>query len=256
MDNPVNPNAVAFMVVSCDKYADLWDPFFHCFRKYWPDCPYPIYLVTNEKECREPGVTVIQIGEDKSYSDNLKVAISRIKEPWVILWLEDVMLSQTVQTERLQNIIQQAQSIPVGYLKIGPDLPLSYSNSEESEIGPIPVGVRYRSAVGIALYQIETLKKLLIPGASAWELDTSRISDGLKEPFYALTSKAARRPPIIWVNGVIKGKWYWPSMSFLRREGFASALKNRNRQSLTAFLYIQMFLFHNFILRKMKKHWY
>lgn len=256
MQTTINPNAVAFMVVSCDKYADLWEPFFHCFRKYWPDCPYSVYLVTNEKDYQEPGVTVIKIGEDKSYSDNLKVAISQIEEPWVILWLEDVMLSQPVQTQRLQNIIEQAQSIPVGYLKIGPDLPLSYDDFGGKEIGPIPVGVRYRSAVGIAMYQIKTLKKLLIPGASAWELDTSRISDGLQEPFYALTSKAARRPPIVWVNGVIKGKWYWPSMRFLRKEGFAAALKNRKRQSLAAFLYIQIFLFHNFMLRTMKKHWY
>ncbi len=247
---------VAFMVVSCDKYADLWDPFFHCLQKYWPDCPYAVYLLTNHKTYDAPDVTVVNIGEDRSYSDNLRSALSQISEPWVILWLEDVFISERVDTQRFEAIIAEAQSIPVGYLKISPDLPLSYADAAGQEIGPIPKGVRYRSAIGLSLYNVETLKKLLTPEASAWDLDTSTISNELEEPFYALTSKAARRPPIIWAHGVIKGRWYWPAIGFLRREGFGHILAGRARLGIKAFLYIRAFKLHNFMFRALKKHWY
>lgn len=250
-----DPNAVAFIVVSCDKYADLWDPFFHCLRKYWPDCPYQVYLVTNHRSYDAPGVTVLNIGDDRSYADNLRAAVEQIREPWVILWLEDVFVSEPVDTSRLRVIVAEAQSIPVGYLKLVPQLPLSYEDQPGQEIGPIPKGVRYRSAVGLSLYKVETLMKLLTPGASAWNLDTSTISDGLEEPFYALTARAARRPPILWVHGVIKGRWYWEAIPFLRKEGFGRTLEGRRRLGVRAFLYVRLFLLRSLVYRTLKKHW-
>lgn len=253
---PAAADAVAFMVVSCDKYADLWDPFFHCLRKYWPDCPYPVYLLTNHKSYDAPGVTVVNIGDDRSYADNLRTALRQIGEPWVILFLEDVFVSEHVDTRRFAAIIAEAQAVPVGYLKISPDLPLSYDDRPGQEIGPIPKGVRYRSAVGLSLYHVNTLNKLLTPGASAWDLDTSTISNELEEPFYALTCRAARRPPIVWVHGVIKGRWYWPTIPFLRKEGFARTLDGRARLDIGRFLYVRLFLLRSRLFRVLKKHWY
>lgn len=249
-------NAVAFMVVSCDKYSDLWDPFFHCLRKYWPDCPYSVYLLTNHKSYDAPGVTVLNIGDDQSYSDNLRTGISQISEPWLIMFVEDAFIGERVDTRRFQSIIADAQSIPVGYLKITPDLPLSYEYEPGREIGPIPKGVRYRSAVGMALYKVETLEKLLTPGASAWDLDTSTISNEMDEPFYALTSQAARRPLMKWVHGVIKGRWTWEAIPFLKKEGFGDRLKGRERVGIKSILYVKLFKLHNFAFRAMKKHWY
>lgn len=246
------------MVVSCDKYADLWDPFFHSLRKNWPDCPYAVYLVTNHKDYNAPGVTVIKVGDDLSYSDNLEAAISQITEPWTILWLEDIFIAKPVDTHRLQDIIAQAQALPVGYLKLSTDLPLSYDGAPGQEIGPLPKGIRYRSAIGLSLYNVETLKKLLIPGASAWDLDKSTLSNDLDEAFYALTSKAARRPPIPILNAVIKGRWQRPAISFLRNEGFAHLIKNRERLGLWGTggsLYNSLFLLHNRIFRALGKHW-
>lgn len=43
---------VAVVVASCDAYADLWEPFFRLFRRYWPDCPYPVYLGSNFRTYR------------------------------------------------------------------------------------------------------------------------------------------------------------------------------------------------------------
>jgi hypothetical protein len=225
-------------------------------REYWSDCPYPVYLITNHKTYREPGVRVVNVGDDRSYSDNLRSALAHIEEPWVILWLEDVFISKPVDTKRLSAIIAKAQSVPVGYLKLSPDLPLSYEDYQGGEIGPIPKGVRYRSAVGLSLYHVETLKKLLIPNASAWDLDVSTISNQLEEPFYALTKKGARRPPIVWVNGVIKGRWNWPTIAFLKKEGFSESLKRRGRLGILGYVYIRLFMLHNLLFRTFRKYWY
>ena len=48
------------------------------------------------------------------------------------------------------------------------------------------------------------MKKLLIKGASAWELDKSRISDTLEEKFFALNSISVKNPPIKYKNVLLK----------------------------------------------------
>lgn len=244
---------IAFVIVSCDRYSDLWEPFFYFFEKYWPDCPYKVYLISNHKAVDRDWVTTIKVGDDRSYSDNLRQAIDMLDQEWVILWLEDVFFRAPVDTARFTRIIDEARSIPVGYLKLSPQLPLSYE--PKGAIGPLPKGIRYRSGIGVSLYRVETLKKLLIPGASAWDLDTSTLSNDLDEPFYALTSREARKPLMDWEHGVIKGQWCWPAIALLKRHGFEHVLAGRQKLDARSVIYAKLFLAHNWLFRTFKKHW-
>ena len=40
---------ITVLVNSCDSYSDAWYPFFTLWKKYWPDCKYPIILNTESK---------------------------------------------------------------------------------------------------------------------------------------------------------------------------------------------------------------
>jgi hypothetical protein len=40
-------NKTAVLMMTCNKYKPLWSPFFQLLRKYWPDCPYKIYMGTD-----------------------------------------------------------------------------------------------------------------------------------------------------------------------------------------------------------------
>ncbi len=40
----------AVLVVSCDNYSDVWSPFFELYSRFWPDCPFNTYLISNTKE--------------------------------------------------------------------------------------------------------------------------------------------------------------------------------------------------------------
>lgn len=51
-----NTPQLAILVLSCDKYSDLWDDFFNLKDKFWPECPYSCYLATDTKEYNREGV--------------------------------------------------------------------------------------------------------------------------------------------------------------------------------------------------------
>jgi hypothetical protein len=66
----VLPDA-SILVVSCDGYQDLWKPFFSCFLKYWPDCPFPVYLGSNNLTYPDCRVRSLAIEIYIDYSSNL-----------------------------------------------------------------------------------------------------------------------------------------------------------------------------------------
>jgi len=53
------------LIASCDAYSDAWAPFFALMKKYWPDCPYPIYLISNYQDPGICGVRPILLKEDR-----------------------------------------------------------------------------------------------------------------------------------------------------------------------------------------------
>ena len=41
-----DPADCALVISSCDKYQDLWNPSLALHRRFWPDCPYPTFLMS------------------------------------------------------------------------------------------------------------------------------------------------------------------------------------------------------------------
>ena len=246
---------VAFLVVSCDKYKDLWDPFFITFFKFWNDCPYKIYLASNYSKYVNERVANISFGEDKDYSTNLMNILKEIEEEWIIVWFEDAFLIKQINNDLIENIIDEAISKKIDYLKLTVDYPLYYGNQNEN-FGPIPRGVKYRSAMGMAIYHKSTLDKILIPGQSAWQLDKSNAADELDIEFYALNSNYRYHRPISIINSVIKGKWYKSAPVFLKKVGLKDFISNRAVQPMKDYLYIKLYLLRVEIYFILKKYWY
>jgi hypothetical protein len=245
----------AFVVVSCDKYSALWEPFFRCLSKYWVDCPFDKFLISNNLDVSDQSVVTVKVGEDKSYSDNLQKALEEIEYEWIILWLDDVFIADTVETSRLLHILEYVKGCGAGYLKLAADMPMAYVPDRGEEVGRLPKGIKYRSAIGCTLYKKSTLLKLLTPNASAWDLDRSTIADGLTEPFYALTPSASLNPPIKYSHLLIKGRWLIESLPFLRREGLGELKKWREVQKIPEYIYAKMYLLRLFFYRLFRVYW-
>lgn len=244
----------AFLVVSCDHYSDLWEPFFKTFHKYWNNCPYQLYLASNYKKYEDSKVNNISYGEDKPFSTNLINILKSIDEEYIILWFEDAFITKNVDDVFVRNLVKKAISLNIDHLKLTVDSPLYYGEKNE-QFGSIPRGVKYRSAIGMALYKRSTLDELLIPGESAWELDKSTRADDSKLEFYSLNSKLRFNRPFTIINSVIKGKWIFNAPSFLNKEGLRNVVKGRDRQSIKSYLYIQLFLLHSEIYFFLKRYW-
>lgn len=93
-----NTPQLAILVLSCDKYSDLWDDFFNLKDKFWPECPYSCYLATDTKEYNREGVQLIHFGDIRLWSICAREALRQIKEPYVALFLEDAFMYKQIDT--------------------------------------------------------------------------------------------------------------------------------------------------------------
>lgn len=235
----VSPNEVSILVVSCDAYQDLWKPFFHCFFKYWPDCPFPINLGANNTSYPDPRVRSILIGADVDYSSNLLAMLNQIEQDWIILWIEDRVISAPVNTSRITNLINQAIIGEVAYLKLISSHPFAFINHSD-ETGEIPAGSKYRLCMTVALWNKNYLRQLIAPGETAWDLERfgSCRSANINAKFLSLSYSFKRNPPIFDTHLLIKGRIIRNAIKFLSNEQLLLELRNRKFQTINSYLYL------------------
>jgi hypothetical protein len=184
------------------------------------------------------------VGDDIDYSSNLLAMLDAIPEQWVILWIEDRVLSAPVDTARIAGLVDRAQSQGAVYLKLLTNHPFALPASGSSEVGEIPITSRYRACITVGLWQKQALLGLLRRGETAWELERrgSRRSERLKGKFLALTLPCRRDPPLSDVHLIIKGRLCRDARSFVAREGFGGSLSRRSIQTLRSYGYVRMYL--------------
>ena len=236
-------NDVVILVPSWDGYQDVWQPFFHCFFKYWPDCPYPVFLGSNYRSYPDARVSSIAVGYDVDFSSNLLIMLNRIEQDWVITWNEDAFLSKPVNTSRIRHLVNLAQRDQAAYLKLIAFPPFVVVDDVAQEIGEAPKGTEYRVSFTTNLWKKSALLKLLCPGETAWDFERkgSQRSNELEDKFLCLSFDHRKNPPLSVVHGVIKGRWTREAVRFLKREGLQDYLGTRPRRPYWAGLWIRAY---------------
>src|SRR3989344_3182549 len=167
----MNKNNCVILVSSCDVFDDLWHPFFKLFFKYWPDCPFPIYLISNFVKYNDRRVHTILLGEDKHWATNMINAFEKINTPYFVYFLEDVPLIRPVDTKRLLRLFDFMKDEGASCLRLyplpGPDRPYK----GKPDIGEIDKNAPYRVSTMAAIWKTQDFKDLIVPGENAWDME-------------------------------------------------------------------------------------
>jgi len=220
----MNHKDAALLVVSTDSYADVWGPFFQLFWKYWPDCPFPVYLGANKKSVDDPRIKMILTGEDSSWATNLLRMCQAIEAKYVLLLLEDFFFFHPVDTAQILNLFDVMVSQNGAYLRLSPTPRPNSVVSGEPEIGLIAKGVKIRSSLRASFWKRDVLMSLLNPGETAWQMERegSIRSEKLDEKFFSVWN-----PTLSYKNAIIRGEWDQATMRKLEKEGIFPDLEKR-----------------------------
>ena len=108
---------VSLLILSCDKYKDLWPIFDYFFKKNWANCFLDKYFLSNHEQSVPSGFRSINVGEDVSWSNNLILALDKIETPYVFLLLDDVFINNKIDNDNLDEIFNDFCENKGNYLK-------------------------------------------------------------------------------------------------------------------------------------------
>ena len=171
-------NKIAILIISCDKYSDLWEPCTKIFNKFWPDCSFDRYILTNFKEHDVDGFKSIQIGQDKSWSHGLKLALSHLeyKYDYVFTMVEDYYFIEKIDNKYINEMFNLVEKENGDFLSLF-RLPSKLERINKF-FGRLENNIPYRQSVGFTLWKIRTLYNILDEDENAWEFEKRGVIRG------------------------------------------------------------------------------
>lgn len=224
----------AIVILSFDGYSDLWEYFFKFFNMYWPDCPYKLYLVTNNKDVDFNNVIVIKTGDEISWSNRTRIALSKISAKYVLLLLEDYFIGKEVSNHDFNKIVAKILLNKYRYYRLNRNPPPRGRIDKSINAYEINENEEYGINLQPALWNKDFLINLLGNGNySAWEFEINQL-----KKTYVLSKKhmegcyVDNSNVFIIYNGVLKGKWIPGTLKYYRNQG--SVIDPGNRAVLKA----------------------
>lgn len=237
----------AVLVLSCDKYSDIWPPFFNFFDRYWPNCPYPVYLGTNNTPFQHPKVKTIFSHRNTTWSDELEVILHQITEKYIIIILEDYFISKAVNNNEINELIFAMKETNAAYIKLAA-FPKKYDNlwphtklEKFPNLASIHKGSKYRVCLQAALWDKYLLQELLNTSENPWqfEIEASKRSNTLSNDFLCVIANPVENkvhgPITYYCTALSAGKWMQGAINLCKKENIPVDLSVRSIENFAEY---------------------
>ena len=210
-------SSVAVLVSSCDSFFDAWRPFTVLFRKFWPDCPFKIFLIVNQLRIRSSLLQPIAVGPDRGWSSNLQLALTQITHPYVLYIQEDYFLTEPVQRNQLGADFESALESDADSLCFRARTHIDQGFAPINErFGVVPRDSDGRTRCQVTLWKRTALQSIMRSDETAWNFEArgSERTTDLRILSYAHRANA----PIRYVMSAISRGLWMPEALVLCRE--------------------------------------
>lgn len=224
LTNPSILKEIAIVSTSFDKRSDVWPLQFKMLFKKWPRLNeelrfIPIYLISNFKQYDDQRVRTIAVGDDISWSDNLIKALQQIDKKYIVLLMDDHIVTEPVDEKRLIEIANLMKLNHSPHTELFMDRYYRYDGIVHKTVHAL----MYKDQLGSVktslqpgIWDKDDLLSLLRPGESAWAFESkgNKRSWLYFRPFYITIAdpvfKIANLMTVCSINGTNRISNYNP----------------------------------------------
>lgn len=220
---------VTVVIGTLDLYKDVWGPFCHGLKKFWPS-HWPIKAITNQLDfpC---GKAIKAGGDHTNWGRRMRCGLAQVKTP-IILWLTgDNWLTGPVDTEALEDFVGHMLVKGIHHIRLYPGW------DHDRSKGPFKYDQRllvferkspYRASLKPGLWNGQTFSELLKDGESPWDFEnlaskrSRRYGDGFMATrgwhLFFVTNGCPDGED--WPKSpVVQGRWSVSAKRYCEREG-------------------------------------
>ena len=158
------------MILSCDKYSDLWEQITKNAKEQFSDLGMPIYLVSNLADFRGDNIYVIKTGEDNNWSDSFKSALEKIDESKLLVILDDIYITKKPLASEVLRCFEILESNQLGTFHARPTPKKRRYNNNHGDWYEFSNNDEYTANV-YAFWDKHSLLSILKSGESAWDFE-------------------------------------------------------------------------------------
>jgi hypothetical protein len=183
-----------------------------------------VYLGANSAAYDDPRVRTLRVGRDVTWAASVLAMLDQIQSDYVIVMLEDFLLLETVDNARIEQLADVAVAEKLGCLRLYSIYPPEHTIATYPDLGAFHPGDKWRITAQAAIWKVETLRRLLEPGFTAWdfELIGSQMSDFMPDRIWGV-----QQPALVYDHAVEKGRWRPQGLAICRDAGIEVDLSRR-----------------------------
>lgn len=233
---------VTLLVSSCDKYEDAWYPYFELVKKYWPQHPEKIALITETKQYSTEKLNIKTYNYPESYtwSERLYKTLEEIDTKYIIFSLEDFFLLDYVKQDKIDECIKwmdENEKIVECRLS-GSNLDKLKKTEKYGDFYIADSTVGYRLDTQAALWNKEALMSFIDLSETPWQferLGSQRIKSSEKTFLWYHVDDIENTENLIFPYkieqylgyGIAWGVWLWNNKPWFEQNGIKNVRYNR-----------------------------
>ena len=218
-------NNLTIAFIGFDGYDDIWDDCINLFNKFWPDCPYEILFVNNEKKVVWENVKVLHAGADAEWSKKVQTAIKECKTQYLCLLLEDFFVGEYIDSDKIDRMMRFIEKEKIRYYKLA-NMNRACKNHDSIYKGKkflhiIPESDEYGISLQAAIWDINYLKNLVgEENYNAWTFEFNRVKESQGKGDLPLKGCLFDDRNILNLqHGVIQSKYLPGTIRYFRNKG-------------------------------------
>lgn len=167
---------MTMLIMSCDKFSDLWSGHIQLLNQNWPDRNMDTYIVTDaESQYAYDGATILSAGSDKEWSERLNFALEQIDTEFVFLTLDDYFLINRVSNEKIERLLDIMRKERLDYIRLflRPKCPRHAKIAAYGAFYRINTKDRYSVNLYAGIWRKSFLQQTIREPKNAWQFEVS-----------------------------------------------------------------------------------
>ena len=204
------------LVLSCDKCEDIFEPFYKCMEKYYPNHPEVIYVTETIKNPYYK--TICKDYSFDLWTKKIREALKEIDDNKILLMIDDDFIRQPVDKERIKYVEENLKGniAMFNFEKSfdSADMPSQYTGFKKKNLKGIAV-----NSIMCGMWQKKALLDVLNITCRPWEIE--RLNIALDYEYYINSDDfiidigySFQKP-----FAITKGKWAREIIPFFEKEG-------------------------------------
>ncbi len=226
-------NKLAIVVTTCDAFSDLWVNNITLFDKYWANHP-PIYLVSDKPNDLSKKLDVHFIYSNQDYAYRLRDTLKQIDAEYIFLTLDDYLLSDYVDVNRLIFLVNYMEDNKISYMRFFKRTLTKGWADKREHIHLLPLTKKtYEVNLYPSIWKKDDLMKMFVNDESPWKFEVRLTRRARENNLYCTWVNNKKVLP--FVDTIRKGKYLRKAYRFLKKNNlFISERKVRTiRETLS-----------------------